>query len=339
VGTDREHGTGAGNVHVTGLLRGRDGELSRVEVEVQGGSGRVRLAQGLGPLPDSQVGALVVDDVPEVVAFEAGGDNGALALLSPASAPLKTAPSATPVVDEARVLALSDVLLQLGDGLYTVGASTSCLTPRPLRGWSKGGVGVVDVVAAPDGGAAVLASLGRSFALLAGRTAATSGAGAWIIAADVIVDASGFEPGLHDRGAREAFARSPRGALDDAALRDALAALRASDPDVALGPFTEDRVEPAAQQARALVWDLRAEDGIESVADPVRERVPGSAATEFRSRVRVKSVTLEVAFVSMDGRHVDEAIVRSGPRFRATGLRPAARTLARTLRQLADEGQ
>ncbi len=329
-------GKSGGTVRVTGILRGRDGEVARVEVEVQGGSGRVRLVQGPGPLPDSQVGALVVDDVPEVVAFEAGGENGALALMSPAPTALAKAPSATPLLDEARVLALTDVLLQLGDGLYTVGASTSCLPPQPRRGWSKGSVGVVDLVAAPDGGAAVLASLGRSFALLAGRTAATSGGGAWIIAADVIVDATGFEPRMHDRGAREAFARSPHGALDDAALRDALAALRASDANVALGPFTEDRVEPAAQQARALVWDLRAEDGIESVADPVRERV--SAATEFRARVRVKSVTLELAFVSMDGRHIDEVIVRSGTRFRATGLRPAARTLARTLRQLADEG-
>lgn len=325
-----------GNVRVTGILRGRDGEIARVEVEVQGGSGRVRFAQGPGPLPDSQVGALVVDDVPEVVAFEAGGDNGALAFMSAAPSPLTKAPAAAPLLDENRVLALRDVLLQLGDGLYTVGASTSCLPPRPRRGWTKGSVGVVDLVAAPEHGAAVLASLGRSFVLLTGRAAANAGDGAWVIAADVIVDAGGFEPRLHDRGAREAFARSPRGALDDAALRDALAALRAADAEVPLGPFTEDRVEPAAQQARALVWDLRAEDGIESVADPVRERV--GAATEFRSRVRVKSVTLELAFVSMDGRHIDEAIVRSGTRFRATGLRPAARTLARTLRQLADEG-
>lgn len=325
-----------GSVHITGILRGSDGEVSRVEVEVQGGSGRVKLVQGPGPLPDSQIGALVVDDVPEVVVFEAGGDNGALALLSPAHAALASAPTGSALLSEQRVLTLTPVLLQLGDGLYTVGASEGCLPPRPRRGWSKGSVGVVDLVAAPDVGAPVLASLGRSFALLTGRRGALENAGAWIIAADVVVDAAGFEAREHDRGAREAFARSPRASLDDAALRDALAALRASDRDVELGPFTEDRVEPAAQQARALIWDLRAEDGIENVADPVRARV--GAVTEFRARVRVKSVTLEVAFVSSDGRRIDEALVRSGARFRATGLRPAARTLARTLRQLADEG-
>lgn len=331
---------GSGSVRITGVLRGSDGEISRVEVEVIGGGGRIKLVQGPGPLPDSQIGALLVDDVPEVVVFEAGGDAGALALLSPRGTPsaaLVGAPPATPLLDEARVLALQPALLQLGDGLYTIGATESCMPPRPRRGWTKGNnVGVVDLVAAPDGGAPILASLGRAFALLGGRRSALANKGAWIIAADVIVDAPGFEAREHDRGAREHFARSPRGALDDAGLRDALAALRASDPDLELGPFTEDRVEPAAQQARALTWDLRAEDGIESVADPVRERV--GTATEFRARVRVKSVTLEVAFVSADGRRIDEAVVRSGTRFRATGLRPAARTLARTLRQLADEG-
>lgn len=325
-----------GKVRITGILRGADGEPSRVEVEVHGGSGRVRFVQGSGPLPDSQIGALVVDDVPQVVVFEAGGDNGALALPPVDTTPLLKAPSTPPSLDESAVLALDEVLAQLGDGLYTIGTSEASLPPRPRRGWTKGSVGVVDVALAPDGGAAVLASLGRSFALLGGRKIAKRAGPAWIIAADVIVDAPGFEARSHDRGAREAFARSPRGALDDHALRDAVAALHGSAPAADLGPFTEDRIEPAAQQARALAWDLRAEDGIEEVADPLRESV--GQATEFRARVRVKSVILEVAFVSLDGRRIDEAVVRSGNRFRATGLRPAARTLARTLRQLADEG-
>ena len=125
--------------------------------------------------------------------------------------------------------------------------------------------------------------------------------------------------------------------LDDVALRAAVAALCATPPRAALGPFTEDRVEPAAQQARALVWDLRAEDGIDDVSDPRRDAKKG-AATEFVARAKVKSVAFEVAFVSRDGRHIGEVVVRSHNRFRATGLRPAARGIARTLRQLADEG-
>lgn len=323
-------------MRITGILRGADGFPSRVEVEVQGGSGRLRFMQGAGPLPDSQIGALVIDDVPQVVVFEAGGDNGALALKPGGAAPLVEAPGAPPSLAESAVLSLAGVLAQLGDGLYTIGTSEASLLPRPRLGWTGGSVGVVDVDAAADGGAPVLAALGRSFALLGGRRAAAMSGPAWIVAADVILDAPGFEVRTHDRGAREAFARSPRGVLDDGALRDAVAALHAHSPGLDFGPFTEDRIEPAAQQARALAWDLRAEDAIEEVAEPVRERVGN--ATEFRARVRVKSVTLEVAFVSLDGRRVDEAVVRSGTRFRATGLRPAARTLARTLRQLADEG-
>jgi hypothetical protein len=321
-------------------LRARDGATSRLEVEVQGGCGRILFVQGGGPLADSQIGALLVDGVPQIVVFQAGGDNGVLAL-PPAARPsaLVSAPHSAPALDEATVLGLEALLLQLGDGLYTVGAIAASLPPRRLRGWAKGGGGgggVLDVLAADDGGAPVLASLGRSFALLGGRRRAARGSAAWIIAADVIIDAAGFESRIHDRGAREAFARSPRGGLDDGVLRDAVAAFHAASPKVELGPFTEDRIEPASQQARALAWDLRAEDGIESVADPTRERV--GALTEFRARARVKSVTLEIAFVSFDGRRIDEVLVRSGTHFRATGLRPAARTLARTLRLLADEG-
>ena len=304
---------------------------------MQGGAGRVRFVQGRGPLVDSQIGALVIDDLPRVVVFQAGADDGVLALSMVSDVePLVLPPSAPPSLDERAVLALTEVLSQLGDGLYLIGASAVSSPPRQHCGWLQGMVGVIDVGMAGEEGAPVLAALGRSFALLGGRRSALACGPAWIIAADVIIDAAGFEGRVHDRGAREAFARSPRGMLDDSSLRDAVAALRGMRSTIDLGPFTEDRIEPAAQQARALAWDLRAEDGVDEVADPQRARV--GHATEFRARVRVKTVTLEVAFVSLDGRRIIEAVVRSGGRFRATGLRPAARTIARTLRQLTDEG-
>lgn len=337
-----------GNVRVTGLLRApadAGHALERIEVEVEGGAGRLRFAQAPGPGARGMLGALLVDDVPTVASLRGAGDDGAveahgaLVLAPHQGAPLPAVPELRPgaVLDEAGVLALAPLLEQLADGLYTVSLRRGAPPPVGRMGWTRDASGRVELDVAARTGGAVLADLGGGVTvLLAGRDQARRGPLAWVVSADVILGGEGFEARHHDRGDREAFARSPRGALDDGAFRDAVARLRAAAPDVDVGPFTEDRVEPAAQQARALVWDLRAEDGIESVSEPWRERV--GVATEMRARVRVKSVTFEIAFVSQDGRRVDEVVVRSGGRYRATGLRPAARALARSLRQLADEG-
>lgn len=338
-----------GNVRVTGLLRAPHGpsgsfekidRVEKIEVEVQGGRGRLRFAQAAGPGGRGLLGAFLVDDTPAIATLRGGDVNGALVLPPPAGPALPAIPELGPraVLDEASVLALAPLLEELADGLYTVSLRERAPSQVARKGWTADVSGMVDLDVAARAGAAVLADLGAGGAsvILAGREQAKRGRLAWVVSADVILGADGFEARHHDRGDREAFARSPLGALDDASLRDAIAHLRALDPSTDFGPFTEDRVEPAAQQASALAWDLRAEDGIETVSEPWRERV--GAATELRVRVKVKSVTFEVAFVSHDGRRVDEVVVRSGTRFRATGLRPAARALARSLRQLADEG-
>jgi hypothetical protein len=285
------------------------------------------------------VGAFLVDGAPVVATLQGSEEAGAIVFPQQPGVALPAVPAipAGAHLDEPGVLALAPLLAHLADGLYTLELSQGGPLHVARVGWTPDVAGMVDLDVAVRHGGAVLAVLSTGErVVLAGRDQARQGPPVWLLKSDVILGAPGFEARHHDRGAREAFARSPDGVLADVVLRDALAHLRAVDADIDVGPFTEDRTEPAAQQARALVWDLRAEDGIESVSDTTRERV--GDATEMRARVRVKSVSFEIAFVSHDGRRVDEVLVRSQNRFRATGLRPAARTLARSLRQLADEG-
>lgn len=322
-----------GTVDITGTLDDR-GTRRVIEVEVSGGSGRLRLAYGPGPIADTSLSALLLDGTPLALVLS-GSMDGAL-VLATAAGKLPAVAARPPQLDDEGVEALSPLLLELADGLYTLAIDRSPPAPVRRAGWLEAPPRLVDVRVADEAGTPVIASLGKTWIALAGQAGLEHQAPAWVLRADVIVDAPGFAARKHDRGAREALSRSPRAVLDDRTLRDAVAAHRALARDEALGPFSEDRIEPAAQQARALTWDLRAEDGIESVAEP--ERASTDRATEFRASVRVRGVPLEVGFVSFDGRHIDEAVVRSGARFRATGLRPAARALARTLRQLAEEG-
>lgn len=322
-----------GTVDITGTLDER-GTRRLIEVEVRGGSGRLRFAHGPGPVTDTSLSALLLDGAPLALVLS-GATDGALVLATSAGK-LPAVSARAPQLDDEGVAALSPLLLELCDGLYTLAVDKSPPPPVRRAGWLEAPPRLVDARVADEAGTPVIASLGKTWIALAGQAGLEHQAPAWVLRADVIVDAPGFASRKHDRGAREAFSRSPRGVLDDRALRDAVAAHRALAHDVALGPFSEDRIEPAAQHARALAWDLRAEDGIETVGEP--ERASTDRATEFRASVRVRGVPLEVGFVSFDGRHVDEVVVRSGARFRATGLRPAARALARTLRQLAEEG-
>ncbi|MBI1948469.1 MAG: hypothetical protein HYS27_22475 [Deltaproteobacteria bacterium] len=322
-----------GSVDITGTLDER-GARRLIEVEVQGGSGRLRFAHAPGPVADTNLAALLLDDVPIALVLS-GAQDGALVLAATARK-LPAVSARPPQLDDEGVAELAPLLLELVDGLYTLAVDKNPPPPVRRAGWLPQAPRLVDARVADEAGTPVIASLGKTWVSLAGVAGLEHQAPAWVLRPDVIVDAPGFAARKHDRGAREAFARSPRGVLDDRALRDAVAAHRALAHGEELGPFSEDKIEPAAQQARALAWDLRAEDGIESVGEP--ERASTDRATEFRASVRVRGVPLEVGFVSIDGRHVDEAVVRSGARFRATGLRPAARALARTLRQLAEEG-
>ena len=322
------------SIDITGTLDER-GTRRLIEIEVRGGSGRLRFARGPGPTPDTTLTALVLDEVPLALVL-AGSSNGAL-VLATSAARLPPVSARAPRLDDEGVDALSPLLAELADGLYTLAIDRAPPAPVRRAGWLPSPPRLVDARVADEAGTPVVASLGKTWVALAGAAGLEHQAPTWVLRADVIVEAPGFAARMHDRGEREALARSLRGVLDDRMVRDAVAAHRALARDEDLGPFSEDRIEPAAQQARALAWDLRAEDGIESVAEP--ERASTDRATEFRASVRVHGVPLEVGFVTFDGRHIDEAVVRSGARFRATGLRPAARALARTLRQLAVEGR
>ncbi|MCC7072432.1 MAG: hypothetical protein IT383_13975 [Deltaproteobacteria bacterium] len=321
-------------IDITGTLDER-GTRRLIEIEVRAGSGRLRFARAPGPSSDTTLTALVLDELPLALVL-AGASDGAL-VLATSAARLPAVSARPPRLDDEGVEALAPLLAELSDGLYTLAIDREPPVPVRRAGWLAAPPRLVDARVAHEAGTPVVASLGKTWVALAGAAGLEHQAPAWVLRADVIVEAPGFAARAHDRGAREAFARSPQGVLDDRVVRDAVAAHRALARDEDLGPFSEDRIEPAAQQARALAWDLRAEDGIENVAEP--ERVSTDRATEFRASALVHGVPLEVGFVSFDGRHIDEAVVRSGGRFRATGLRPAARALARTLRQLAEEGR
>ncbi len=329
---------------VTGVQRTPDGKVRLVEVECRALGGRIAFAQASLPGIAGTVAALVVDQAPLVVVV--GGEDGGCLMLD-GRLPPHPLPQGRDLagdeLDEARVVAAVAHLFPLfADGLYSVtwerapppvvpGISFVRTTDaRPRRVVDPGSL-------APDEGEPIVADLGGPFAvLLGGRGALLSGQGTFVISAGFVLEAAGFEARAHDRGAREAFARSPRALLDDGALRDAWAAHRRRHPDATLGPLTEDKLEPAAQVARAVVWDLRAEEGVDSASELVRERV--GRATELRVQVALAGASWDVALVSHDGRHLQEAVVRQGQRFRATGVKPSGRAIARVLRALAAEG-
>lgn len=327
---------------VTGVRRSAEGDVQLVELESRAAVGRVAYAQAALPGVAAPIAALVVDGAPLVVVVP-GARGGALALQGRAPPhPLPTGREDDAVaLDEARaVRALGHLLPLLQAGLYSVTKErlAPAVAPGPSFAPADPGARLVfDVEGlAPDGGEPIVADLGPSFGvLLGGRAALLSGQAAYVVSAGFVVEAAGFEAHAHDRGAREAFARSPRALLEDGALRDAWAAHKKRFPVADVGPFTEDRVEPAIQLARAVVWDLRAEDGVQSVSDVTRERA--GRTTELRVEVVLGGRAWEVAFVSTDGRHLHEAVVRRGPRFLATGLKPSGRAVARCLRALCEE--
>lgn len=337
-------------VRVTGYLPGPDAAHGgfAIEVEVLGGSGRLRFAHGLGPGGQGTVDVLMLDGTPVVVACRSDEGSGTLVLPSTRGpslpeVPMRSPPSSADVLTE-RVLAevvagLAEILVELTDGLYVVrrdNVEAPLLASSLAPGWCAGGAVEVTLVEAAPLGTSVCARVGA-----AGARVVLAGAGGarpevlWVISAEALSEATGFEPWQHDHGAREAFTRSPFVLVEDAALRHAVARLRELHPEASVGPMTEDRLEPAVQQARALVWDLRFEDDVAHVSDLVR--VPLGEVTEYRALTTVRARSWEIAFVTRDGRRLDEALVRVDGRFRATGVRPAARALGRVLRALAVE--
>lgn len=327
---------------VTGAQRAPDGKVRLIEVEARGGGGRVAYAQCAVPGLQVPAAALVVDGLP-VVMVVVGGRGGCLALAGrapPHALPTGRDDDALELEEARATAAIAHLAPVLDAGLYSITRErlAPATTPGPAYQPTEAGARrVVDVPGlAPDEGEPIVADLGPAWGvLLGGRAALLRGQAAYVLSASFVVEAVGFEARAHDRGAREAFGRSPRALLDDGALRDAWAAHRRRFPQVDLGPFTEDRIEPAAQLARAVAWDLRAEDGVHAVTDVLRERA--GRGTEFRVEAMLGGRAWDVAIVSSDGRHLHEALVRQGPRFLATGLKPSGRAIARCLRALADE--
>lgn len=302
---------------------------SRVEVEVHGGTRRLAFAQAAFGA-HSVLAALTVDGLPRVLTLH-GAHRGAL-VVGPAAAglPMLTGHAA---LDDTSIAALEPVLGLFADGLYTI-TTGACVPAEAPPDFVEGG-GRFTLPGAPVGGVPVAVLLEHTSLVLSGVYAARAGAPAVLVAADVILDAPGFVAHAHDRGAREAFSRAPGHVLDGRLLRDAVASHCARHPDAELGPLALAELEPAAGDARALLLALALEDIVEGVGDLVRLE---GARTDFQTVVRARALAFEVALVSADGQRIDEVVIRLQGRLRASGVRPAARAIARALRQLADEG-
>jgi hypothetical protein len=307
-----------------------EGQPARVEVEVRGGAGRLAFAQLASGNPRVTLAACLVDGAPRLLTAH-GSERGAL-LVGAAADPIP-ALAGPPALDEAGLERARPVLALLEDGLYTLSIQPLC-TSDPRAGFVPGGAQVALFGAQPLG-MPVAMVVEHSALVLGGARAAEQGAPGLVITADVIVDAPGFIAHQHDRGAREAFSRAPRHVLADVALRDTVARHAERYPTANLGPLSPATLEPAGSVARALVLDLGLEDVVEATSEIVR--VPGPR-TELVARVRARTILFEIAFITSDGRRVDEVLVRANGRLRASGVRPAARAIARVLRQLADEG-
>lgn len=361
-------------IEVTGVRTDPQGAVVLVEVEARAGGRRLAFGQVAEPAPGGgTISGLSVDGWP--LALVVTGEVRGSLLLCGGRPHLPLPPaSAAELADgfrEDRVEAALGLLLALfTDGLYSV--TRRALPPPRLMGGGlvlrcpREGAEVIDPgPLAPDEGVAVAADLSDGwFLLLGGRDALTRAEPALVISAGFLVAAEGFVAHRHDREKREAFARAPSFVLDDLALRDALAAHRQLYPKADLGPLAEDRTEPAAQLARAVFWDIASEDGVEAVTEEVRVSV--GRTTEFRATVTLSGAAYEVALVSEDGRRLGEALIRDPPkrrlrpdqsvtaphtltslipsegvehagRYRATGIRPAARAIGRALRQLRRE--
>jgi hypothetical protein len=310
---------------VTVLITGEGPGL--LEVEVQDGAGAVRFAQNT--MGGTTFAAILVDDEPRLVSAHGPASSGAALFLAAPPAQLPHVDGALPV-SEALVAAATPLLDQLADGLYVLESAPSALVP-PKAGLATSGAYELPG-ASPLGVPVDLALPGVSLRV-SGADARV--AAALTIRADVIVERAGFTALEHDHGAREAFARSPGVALDLRVLRDAIARHGARYETVDLGPFSLAVLEPAREQARALVFDLRLEDAVEMAAEPIRVAGP---VTEHVAWVRALTIPFEVAFLTRDGLRIDEVAIRTFGRLRASGVRPAARAIAKVLRALADEG-
>lgn len=330
-------------IEITGVRTSPGGEVVLVEVEARAGGTRLAFGQvAPSPLPGSSLHGLSVDGVPAAL-VALGEQPGALVLHGGRPhlpLPAVQEGSLSGFSEEALSSALSPVLPLFADGLYSVTRASLPAARAPGPHFVSGRAEELQVldpgVLASDEGVPVAADLaGGFYLLLGGRGALERGEPAVVLSAGFLVEADGFTARRHDRSAREAFARSPRHLFDDVALRDAFAAHRARYPKAETGPLSEDRLEPAAQLARAVLADLSCEEALDFVS--ALRRVPSGRTTEFRVDVRVHGASFEVALITDDGRRLGEAVVKSGVRYRATGLRPSGRALGRALRQLSRE--
>lgn len=339
-----------GRVEITGVQTGAGGETLLVEVQADFGGKRLQLGQA-GPLSiNGTVHGLAIDGLPTVLVSR-GDDAGAICLrsaLRPPQLPTVEVRAPEDLRDLDRDLvrrAIAPILPLFVDGLYsiTVAQVPKAEVPGPafLRQPRdrKPKARVIDPgLVAPDDGHPIVVDLADGwFALLGGRNRLQEGATAWVVAADLMVEASGFTAEKHDRAAREAFARSPTQMFSDGSVRDAIAEHCQRLPGANLGPLTLDRLEPAAQLATAILAEVAQEEGITDVGPVRRERIARS--TEFRARVAVDTALFDLALITDDGRRIHEAVVRSGHQYRATGLRPSGRAIGRCLRALVRQAQ
>jgi hypothetical protein len=325
------------HVEITGVRTGPGGAVVLVELEARAGGGRISLAH----LPDGETPAvrgLAIDGRPVVLVT----DETPPAVLSMLPSVIRALPPAEATVnltEHGAREALGALLPCFTDGLYSVSTATLPAAVRLPTSFVRDVATpvVIDLgPIAPDSGPPVVADLaGGVFALLAGRDALRNGASALVISASFIVEADGFERRHHDRAARERFARHPTHVFDEARLRDAVFAHAMRHTGADLGPFALDRVEPTWQLAQGIAKDLAAVADVVEVRGP--ERSLEGRIVEYKLGVEHAGLRFLVGLRTDDGRHLHEATVRRGGAYQATGLKPAARAIARCLRELVRE--
>ncbi len=316
-------------VEITGVRRSPGGETSLVELEAPGGAGGLQLAQSQ---TDTSLHGALVGDAPLVLVD--GVRRQALLLSTAPQPPLPALAPWGAFTEEAVGEALRPLVGRLGAGLFSVEERelSAPLVPGPAP---VSGPCLLDPGAlAPDDGAATALDLGGGFLLLlGGRAALGAGGRGVVLSGRFLLGGDGVEMRRHDLGAREGYARSWRHLFEERVIRDAVLAHQLANPDVDLGRFGPDVLEPAAAQARALLFDLGLLSGAPTLMRP--ERVPEGDEVAFVARVADVEGPLQLILVTRDGTTLAEGRVRCGERWE-TGIRPSARALLKAYLRLRE---
>lgn len=328
------HDPGETAFRITGVQTDGSGVVCLVEIEVLAGQRRLAFGQsGASPNGLPALHGVSLDGLPFAVVSEEPPGFVGLGL-EPMPERLPGIATSSTGVDEADIVAhLAPWLGHFTEGLYSIRRQ---VLPVPCiigHDFVEGSGPVVfdHATWASDEGAGLVAELSPEvYLLLTGRDALRRGDPAFVVSGGFVIEAPGFEARHHDRGAREAFARTHQHVWPDRVLRDAVANHRAVFPEARLGPLDEDTLEPAATKARALVASVREKLGV----DENGRRLSTLFGTEFRFPLVVARGAAWLVLLSLDGQDLHEAQILVGERVQLAGVRPSLRAILRALRQV-----